>query len=102
MIGQLFLGLCVKTNSGALSLSKHDAEDLLDFTATLLARLYSEPTRIQKARERQLARRVQQKQLSAILALLSIWFWSILSSHQNLHHTYTARRKQKAQPDRLG
>lgn len=59
------LSACIKEdgNDGAHAgtLEKNDAEDLLDFTTTLLDRLYSEPERIKKAKERQLARRIQQQ-----------------------------------------
>jgi len=59
------LSACIKEdgNDGAHagSLERSDAEDLLDFTTTLLDRLYSEPARIKKAKERQLARRTQQQ-----------------------------------------
>lgn len=59
------LSACIKEdgNDGAHAgtLERNDAEDLLDFTTTLLDRLYSEPARIKKAKERQLARRTQQQ-----------------------------------------
>lgn len=60
------LSACIKEdgNDGAHAgtLKINDAEDLLDFTTTLLDRLYSEPARIIKAKERQLARRTRQSQ----------------------------------------
>ncbi len=39
------------------SLSKHDADDLLDFTESLLNRLYTEPKKIDLAQQRRIARR---------------------------------------------
>jgi hypothetical protein len=55
------LSACIKDdgNDGAHegSLSEQDAEDLLDFTFSLLERLYTEPARIRIANERRLARR---------------------------------------------
>lgn len=55
------LAACVKEdgNDGAHegTLTKADAEDLLDFTEALLERLYTEPARIRLANERRAARR---------------------------------------------
>lgn len=55
------LSTCIKDdgNDGAHdgSLSKEDAEDLLDFTFALLERLYTEPARLRVANERRIARR---------------------------------------------
>lgn len=55
------LSLCIKEdgNDGAHegSLAKEDAEDLLDFTAALLERLYTEPARLRLAKERREQRR---------------------------------------------
>jgi len=55
------LSSCVKDdgNDGAHegTLKKEDAEDLLDFTYALLERIYTEPKRLQLAKERRLARR---------------------------------------------
>ena len=55
------LSSCVKDdgNDGAHqgTLRKEDAEDLLDFTYALLERIYTEPKRLQLAKERRLARR---------------------------------------------
>jgi hypothetical protein len=55
------LSSCVKDdgNDGAHegTLKKEDAEDLLDFTYALLERLYTEPKRLELAKERRLARR---------------------------------------------
>jgi len=55
------LSSCVKDdgNDGAHegTLKKLDAEDLLDFTYALLERIYTEPKRLQLAKERRLARR---------------------------------------------
>lgn len=55
------LSVCIKQdgNDGAHDgcLTEHDAHDILDFTFLLLERLYTEPKRIEQARERQLARR---------------------------------------------
>ena len=55
------LSSCVKDdgNDGAHegTLRNEDAEDLLDFTYTLLERIYTEPKRIQLAKERRSARR---------------------------------------------
>jgi hypothetical protein len=55
------LSSCVKEdgNDGAHegTLTKHDADDLLDFTIALLERLYTEPERLQLAKERRNARR---------------------------------------------
>jgi hypothetical protein len=42
------------------SLTKADAEDLIEFTVILLQRLYTEPARIKAAEERRLARRAPQ------------------------------------------
>ena len=57
------LSSCIKDdgNDGAHAgtLQQEDAEDLLDFTATLLERLYSEPERLRLARERRDKRRGQ-------------------------------------------
>lgn len=55
------LSHCIKEdgNDGAHAgtLGKVDAEDLLDFTTALLERLYTEPKRLQQAKERREARR---------------------------------------------
>lgn len=55
------LSTCIKDdgNDGAHdgSLHKEDAEDLLDFTVTLLERLYTDPEKLRLASERRLARR---------------------------------------------
>ena len=55
------LAKCVRedANDGAHvgSLSKEDAEDLLDFTTALLERIVTEPRRFQQAEARRLARR---------------------------------------------
>lgn len=55
------LSECIKDdgNDGAHdgSLTKHDADDLMDFTIALLERLYTEPERLKKASERRAARR---------------------------------------------
>ena len=55
------LSSCVKEdgNDGAHegTLKKEDAEDLLDFTYALLERIYTEPKRLQLAKERRLSRR---------------------------------------------
>jgi Domain of unknown function (DUF4145) len=55
------LAKCIREdgNDGAHagSLTKVDAEDLLDFTTTLLERLYTEPQRLALAEERRRARR---------------------------------------------
>jgi hypothetical protein len=55
------LSTCIKDdgNDGAHdgSLSKEDAEDVLDFTFALLERLYTEPARLRTANERRIARR---------------------------------------------
>ncbi len=55
------LSSCVKDdgNDGAHegTLKKEDAEDLLDFTYALLERIYTEPKRLQLAKERRLSRR---------------------------------------------
>jgi hypothetical protein len=55
------LSTCIKDDGddGAHSgsLQKEDAEDLLDFTTTLLERLYTEPERLRLAKERRAARR---------------------------------------------
>lgn len=55
------LSTCIKDdgNDGAHdgSLSKEDADDLLDFTIALLERLYTEPERLRLASERRAARR---------------------------------------------
>lgn len=55
------LSLCIKEdgNDGAHagSLTKDDAEDLLDFTFALLERIYTEPERLRLAQERRNARR---------------------------------------------
>lgn len=52
---------CIKDdgNDGAHdgTLTKEDAEDLLDFTTVLLERIYTEPKRIKLAQERRLKRR---------------------------------------------
>jgi len=58
------LSACVKEdgNDGAHagSLSKEDADDLLDFTIALLERMYTEPERLRLAKERRDARRSNQ------------------------------------------
>ena len=58
------LSSCVKEdgNDGAHegTLSKEDADDLLDFTAALLERMYTEPERLRLAKERRDARRDSQ------------------------------------------
>lgn len=55
------LSSCVKEdgNDGAHegTLSKEDADDLLDFTTTLLERIYTEPEQLRLAKERRDARR---------------------------------------------
>jgi len=55
------LSSCIKDygNDGAHegTLNNKDAEDLLDFTYVLLERIYTEPKRIQLAKERRVARR---------------------------------------------
>ena len=55
------LASCVKEdgNDGAHrgSLTKEDAEDLIDFATALLERLYTEPKRLQLAEQRRTARR---------------------------------------------
>lgn len=55
------LASCIKDdgNDGAHdgSLTKDDAEDLLDFTFALLERLYTEPARLRIANDRRIARR---------------------------------------------
>jgi hypothetical protein len=55
------LSACIKDdgNDGAHdgSLSREDAEDLLDFTSALLERLYTEPARLRLAEERRITRR---------------------------------------------
>jgi hypothetical protein len=55
------LSACIKEdgNDGAHegSLMKVDAEDLLDFTTTLLERIYTEPERLRLAKERRVERR---------------------------------------------
>lgn len=55
------LSECIKDdgNDGAHdgTLTKHDADDLMDFTVALLERLYTEPERLKKASERRAARR---------------------------------------------
>jgi hypothetical protein len=60
------LSSCIKEdgNDGAHAgtLSKADVEDILDFTFSLLERLYTEPQKIKKAKERQTARRAQSYQ----------------------------------------
>lgn len=57
------LSSCIKEdgNDGAHAgtLSKADVEDILDFTFSLLERLYTEPEKIKKTKERQAARRAQ-------------------------------------------
>jgi hypothetical protein len=57
------LSHCIKEdgNDGAHegTLSKPDAEDLLDFTTALLERLYTEPRRLEIAKERRATRRSQ-------------------------------------------
>lgn len=55
------LSSCIKEdgNDGAHAgtLTKHDAEDLLDFTVALLERMYTEPERLRIAQERRNSRR---------------------------------------------
>ena len=55
------LSSCVKDdgNDGAHegTLKKEEAEDLLDFTFAILERIYTEPKRVQIAKERREARR---------------------------------------------
>jgi hypothetical protein len=57
------LSTCVREdgNDGAHTgtLSKEDAEDLLDFTKILLERIYTEPERVRQASERRTRRREQ-------------------------------------------
>lgn len=57
------LSSCIKENGndGAHegSVTKEDAEDILDFTFIMLERVYTEPKRIELARERRSQRRVQ-------------------------------------------
>jgi hypothetical protein len=57
------LAACIKEdgNDGAHAgtLKKEDVEDLLDFTAAVLTRLYTEPERLRLAKERRDTRRVQ-------------------------------------------
>lgn len=57
------LSTCIKEdgNDGAHqgTLGEDDAEDILDFSYELLERLYTEPKRIEIAKERRLARREQ-------------------------------------------
>jgi hypothetical protein len=57
------LSSCIKEdgNDGAHAgnLTKEDVEDILDFTFSLLERLYTEPEKIKRAKERQVARRAQ-------------------------------------------
>jgi len=50
-----------RRNDGAHagSLTKVDAEDLLDFTTSLLERLFTEPERLKLAEARRAARRTQ-------------------------------------------
>jgi hypothetical protein len=59
------LSTCIKEdgNDGAHAgtLSKADAEDLLDFTVALLERLYTEPEQLRRAKLRRDARRVNAK-----------------------------------------
>jgi hypothetical protein len=59
------LSSCIKEdgNDGAHAgtLKKSDAEDLLDFTAALLERMYTEPERLRLAQERRDARRSKGK-----------------------------------------
>jgi hypothetical protein len=59
------LSLCIKEdgNDGAHvgSLSKSDAEDVLDFSASLLERLYTEPEQLRIAKERRDKRCIPQK-----------------------------------------
>jgi hypothetical protein len=47
------------------TLTEHDSEDLYDFAYTLLGRLYTDPARVQEAKERQKARRAINKQARA-------------------------------------
>jgi len=55
------LSSCIKEdgNDGAHAgtLTRHDADDLLDFTVSLLERLYTEPERLRIAQERRKSRR---------------------------------------------
>ncbi len=55
------LSLCVREDENdaahAGTLTKEDAEDLLDFTAVLLERIYTEPMRLKLAQERRERRR---------------------------------------------
>lgn len=55
------LSTCVREDGNdaahAGTLTKQDAEDLLDFTTVLLERIYSEPERLRLAKERRLKRR---------------------------------------------
>jgi Domain of unknown function (DUF4145) len=55
------LAKCIRedANDGAHvgNLIKADAEDLLDFTTTLLERIYTEPKRLELAESRRMARR---------------------------------------------
>ena len=59
------LSSCIKEdgNDGAHAgnLSESDASDLLDFSAALLERIYTEPERLRLAKERRDARRAQPK-----------------------------------------
>lgn len=59
------LSSCIKEdgNDGAHegTLNKEDAEDLLDFTFVLLERIYTEPKRLQNAKERREARRTEKE-----------------------------------------
>lgn len=59
------LSSCIKEdgNDGAHegTLSEEDAADILDFTYMLLERLYTEPKRLELAKERRAARRAQNK-----------------------------------------
>jgi hypothetical protein len=57
------LSICVREDGNdaahAGTLTKEDAEDLLDFTAVLLERIYTEPKRLKLAQERREQRRMQ-------------------------------------------
>ena len=59
------LSSCIKEdgNDGAHggNLSEADAADLLDFSAALLERIYTEPERLRLAKERREARRAERK-----------------------------------------
>jgi hypothetical protein len=63
------LSHCIKEdgNDGAHAgnLGKEDAEDILDFTSELLKRLYTEPKRVELAKERRDARRQDREKASS-------------------------------------